>query len=177
MPELELGLAVGAWSMDTETGDERGSGNPTAAAAAPTAGGTTASPSEASAATDGRALPGTCWEAPAANTTQQMRRLSSGQLKKGRTTSGRRASKCPTLRCADHVPEMILLQRCCHRLAASAPLSNEPLRHVTRLSPRLSCRPAPVASLASSSCTTSRCAMPLSARSVPGSAKGTAQAA
>ena len=30
MPELELGLAVGAWSIDTDTGDERGSGGPPA---------------------------------------------------------------------------------------------------------------------------------------------------
>jgi len=30
MPELEVGLAVGAWSMDTDAGDKRGSGSPPA---------------------------------------------------------------------------------------------------------------------------------------------------
>jgi len=28
MPELEVGLEVGAWSIDTDAGDERGSGSP-----------------------------------------------------------------------------------------------------------------------------------------------------
>ena len=64
MPELEVGLAVGAWSMDTDTGDERGSGR-RGTAAAPSNSGSAASPSGASTAV-GLKLPGTTWGGPPA---------------------------------------------------------------------------------------------------------------
>ena len=48
-----MGLAVGAWSMDTDTGDERGSGSPPAAID-----GTVASPGGSASTAAGLALPG-----------------------------------------------------------------------------------------------------------------------
>ena len=67
MPELEVGLAVAAWSIDTDTGDDRGSGNPgtTAAAAGPTVG-TVASLSSGALPAISLAAPGVGGEAPAA---------------------------------------------------------------------------------------------------------------